>query len=85
MKGYVSVCPFDYLITMKCQQNRAGAVRNRTYRVRVNAVGNRTYRTLTLVGAVFNCAYVVRLETAPTGLGGMRCGWKPQPTGLSLW
>ena len=60
MKGYVSVCPFDYLIAMKCQQNLAGAVGNRTYQVRVNAVGNRTYR----VGV-----HAVRLETAPTGPG----------------
>ena len=34
-------------------------------------LGNRTYRSTRLVGTVSNCAYAVRLETAPTG--GRKC------------
>ena len=65
MKGYVSVCPFDYLIAMKCQQNLCGAVGNRTYRVRVNAVGNRN-----LPDSHFGRR---RFKTRTDD----RCGWKP--------
>ena len=34
-----------------------------------------------LVGTVFNCAYVVRLETAPTGHGGDAVRLETEPTG----
>ena len=41
-----------------------GAVGNRTYQVGLNAVGN---RSLTLVGAVFNCAGLITPMTGAVG------------------